>query len=308
MVMLFVVRGLHGLGWGGINTAGSAWVAHLAPAHRRAEAVGYFTVTQSSGIAFAPVLGIWLFNNYGPNPAFLVAGFMALAAFIVILQANQARVPPPTDRSANTAHATASQQSLLSRVIEPTALLSTLLLAAMQFNVPVFSTYIPLYFLAMEIPLVELFFLATGIASMIGRGMLGRFADRVGRFRSIALGSIIQIAGLLLMGQSTELIGVTLGGIVLTLGQSVSHPSLYALVIDRAPAERRGAALATYTMGFQLGSGVGAVVYGFVIQYLGYHTMFQLSLVPVIGALITILIVWRRHGAVAPRSGESSTS
>jgi predicted MFS family arabinose efflux permease len=46
-------------------------------------------------------------------------------------------------------------------------------------------------------------------------------------------------------------------------------------------------------MGFQLGSGLGFVVYGFVIQYLGYQTMYQLSLVPVVGALVTTLIVWR---------------
>jgi MFS family permease len=296
MFTLFLVRGLHGLGWGGINTAGSAWVAHLSPPNRRAEAVGYFTVTQSSGLAFAPVLGLWLFKNFGPNPAFLVAGFTALAGVVVILQANQDRVPTPAETK-RTAGAPGPKQSLLSRVVEPTALLSTSLLAAMQFNVPVFSTYVPLYFLAMNIPLVELFFLFTGIASMLGRGTLGRFADRIGRVRSIALGSVIQIVGLILMGQSSELIGLTLGGIVLTLGQSVSHPSLYALVIDRAPAERRGAALATYTMGFQLGSGVGAVVYGFIIQYLGYHTMYQFSLLPVLAALATILIVWHRQGA-----------
>jgi MFS family permease len=178
----------------------------------------------------------------------------------------------------------------------------------MQFNVPVFSTYVPLYFLAMNIPLVELFFLFTGIASMMGRGTLGKFADRIGRIRSIALGSAIQIVGLILMGQSSELIGLTLGGIVLTLGQSVSHPSLYALVIDRAPAERRGAALATYTMGFQLGSGLGAVVYGFVIQYLGYHTMYQRSLLPGIAALVAILVVWRKQGANAERSSHGIAS
>ena len=188
-------------------------------------------------------------------------------------------------------------------MIEPSALLSTSLLALMQFNVPVFSSYVPLYFLSLGIPHVELFFLSTGLFSMMGRGTLGRFADRVGRLRSIALGSIIQLVGLILMGQSSDIIGLSAGGIVLTLGQSVSHPSLYALVIDRSPPERRGAALATYTMGFQLGSGVGAVVFGFVIQYLGYHTMYQLSLIPVMVALLTTLLVWRRQSRPQPSSG-----
>jgi MFS family permease len=308
MLVLFLVRGLHGLGWAGVNTVGSAWVAHLAPTHRRAEAVGYFTVTQSSGIAFAPVLGIWLFNNYGSAPVFAVAGFVALASFIVILQADERRVPRAIAAAAGTTAAAVPKQSLVDRMIEPSALLSTSLLTAMQFNVAVFSTYVPLYFLALHIEHVELFFLATGLSSIFGRGTLGRFADRVGRFRSIALGSVIQLVGLLLMGQSAELLTLTLGGIVLTLGQSVSHPSLYALVIDRSPAERRGAALATYTMGFQLGSGVGAVVYGFVIQYLGYQTMYHLALIPVTAALITVLVVWRRQAGTDQRSDNGTAS
>ncbi|HEX3247089.1 MAG TPA: MFS transporter [Chloroflexota bacterium] len=304
MLMLFIVRAIHGLGWAGVNTAGSAWVAHLAPANRRAEAVGYFTVTQSSGIAFAPVLGIWLFNTYGPSPAFAVAGFVALVSVIVILQANERRVPREHSiEITSSSLGENTKPSLFNRMIEPSALLSTSLLAAMQFNVPVFSSYVPLYFLALGIPHVELFFLATGLFSMVGRGTLGRFADRVGRLRSIALGAIIQLIGLILMGQGSEIIGLTLGGIILTLGQSVSHPSLYALVIDRSPPQRRGAALATYTMGFQLGSGVGAVVFGFVIQYLGYHVMYQLSLIPVAAALIATLLVWRRQSRAEPSSG-----
>ncbi|MFN0073650.1 MAG: MFS transporter [Chloroflexota bacterium] len=295
MLVLFVVRAVHGLGWAGVNAVSSAWVAHLAPTNRRAEAVGYFTVTQSSTVAFAPVIGIWLFNNYGFAPTFTIAGIVAAISVVVILQAKERTVHTATSNSGSAALYSSAKPSLLNRMIEPSALLSTLLLAAMQVNVPAFSSYVPLYFMSLSVTGVEVFFLASGISSMLGRGMLGRFADRIGRLQSIALGSTIQLLGLALMGQSRDLIGLTLGGVTLTLGQSMSHPSLYALVIDRAAAERRGAALATYTMGFQLGSGVGAVIYGFVIQYLGYQVMYQLSLLPVIGALVATLIVWLRN-------------
>jgi predicted MFS family arabinose efflux permease len=61
-------------------------------------------------------------------------------------------------------------------------------------------------------------------------------------------------------------------------------------------------------MGFQLGSGVGAVVYGFVIQYLGYHTMYQLSLIPVMAALITVLLVWHNQSRSGRRSSGGAAS
>lgn len=305
MIVLFLVRGVHGLGWAGLNTVASAWVAHLAPPNRRAEAVGYYTVTQSSGIAFAPVAGIWLYYAFGFTTTFVVAGVFAVAATITILQAAARpveRVPATEPGGADAAGGTTQEEPRpwWGRIVEPSALLGTMILAAMQVNVPAFSSYVPLYFLSIQMSHVEIFFLATGVSSMLGRGSLGRWADRMGRMRSITLGALIQIVGLVLMGQAQDLLGLSLGGVILTLGQSVSHPSLYALVIDRSPAHRRGAALATYTMGFQLGSGVGAVIYGFVIEIFGYRTMYSLSTLPVFLALGITLWSWWRSSRQSP--------
>ena len=193
----------------------------------------------------------------------------------------------------------AASSPWFSRIFEPSALLGTSILAAMQLNTPALYNFVPLYFLSLEVPHIEMYFLAQGVTSMVGRGALGRWADRVGRMRSIAYGCVIQLGGLVLLGQSTALVWLVVAGVIVTLGQSITHPSLYALVIDRAPADRRGMALATYTMGFQLGSGVGAVLFGVVIERFGYRVTYLASLLPVLLAL-AIVFANRKSAGLQP--------
>jgi len=53
---IFLVRMVQGVGWGGVNVVGSAWAALLAPATRRAEALGWYTMAQRTGTALGPSL------------------------------------------------------------------------------------------------------------------------------------------------------------------------------------------------------------------------------------------------------------
>jgi predicted MFS family arabinose efflux permease len=47
--------------------------------------------------------------------------------------------------------------------------------------------------------------------------------------------------------------------------------------MERAPRERLGAAMATYTLGFQIGSGLGAAVWGFLLVPLGFANVFLVA-------------------------------
>jgi predicted MFS family arabinose efflux permease len=60
--------------------------------------------------------------------------------------------------------------------------------------------------------------------------------------------------------------------------------------------------MATYTMGFQLGSGVGAVFWGSTIQSFGYHVMYGWTFVPLLAAVA--LALFDRGG----RAAEASTA
>src|SRR6185503_5742988 len=82
---LFAVRAAHGLGWAGLNAVGTGWIAMLAPVARRAEAMGYYTMSQSLGTALAPVLRIELLTRWGSGAAFSVSALFGIAALVAAM-------------------------------------------------------------------------------------------------------------------------------------------------------------------------------------------------------------------------------
>ena|GEM_PF-284879 len=295
--VLFLTRAVHGLGWAGLNVAGSAWAGMLAPVHRRAEALGYFTMAQRIGGTAAQVLGLSIAAGMGFYPVFMLAGVVGL------LVAACAQFTRPESGQAGLA---ATRVRLgpgdlfnLRRLfaIERGALLGAGLQTLIIMTSPAAVTYMPLYFRHQGLEHVELYFLAVGVTGIAGRALVGQWADRIGRIRSIALGFGLQFGGLALLGFASGFWPLVAGGVIYTFGNVLSEPSLYALAIDRSDPARRGAAMATYTSAFQLGSGLGAAVGGAVIQELGYEVFYRLELLPAALGLVWLAAYWRRSSA-----------
>ncbi len=284
--VIILGRAIHGLGWGGLNVVGSAWTAYLAPTARRAEAMGYYTMVQRVGITISPVLALWAVGTYGYAPAFLASAVCGLGVTIATLQIAHDRQPPPLT--------VPFSGSLLRRGIAPGALVGAGLLAISMLSGPAIYAYMPLYFLELGLEHVELYFLVLGVTGIAVRALLGRWSDRMGRVRSITTGFGVGALGLMLIASATDAAGIIFGGVIYTIGGSLSEPSLYAMAIDRSPAERRGAAMATYTMAFQLGGGVGAVISGFVIEFLGYRWLYLGTVGSSLLALTVVVLGARR--------------
>jgi MFS family permease len=284
-LVLFLSRGIHGFGWAGINAVASGWVASLAPTRRRAEAIAYYTSAQAGTVVFGPVLGLAIARHFGDEAAFVLAGVVALLAVAAILGAKQAPESHHADGEA-------AERRGWDSLIERSAVPATILLGVVNVVGPASVSYIPLYFLTRGLEHPELYFLAQGLTGVAGRTLVGRLGDRLGRRRMIGIGILVQLGGFVGLATSQTLETIILSGSIVTLGNAIREPSFYALVIDRAAPARRGAALATYTMGFQIGSGIGSALWGNVIQYFGYVTMFVSCLAPLIASLLMLSVMF----------------
>ena len=276
MAVYLTSRAVGGIGWAGINTAGSAMAANQAPPERRGEALSYFTITSSLAKTLMPALGLWLAEVAGFSWVFILAGLLGLGAM-----STSAMIPArPTSRSRR------REGGPLTGLLDRNLLVPTLLSFLLNTGVPITGAFIVLYAAERGIGDLWLFFVVGGIAA-IGTRLLGRLSDRWGRMTILSLGFLLSIASLLTMMWSTTLAPLLVGGVLWASGQALANPAALAMVTDRSTPERRGAAMATYTAAFPMGIGLGGLIWGVVIENWGFRAMFLgATAVLVVGVLV----------------------
>jgi MFS family permease len=143
-----------------------------------------------------------------------------------------------------------------------------------------------------------------GLAQVLALAMGGRVADRVGRRRAIALGTVVATAALGL-AVAAGVGGFMLAAIAYAMASALVNPAISAMTIERAPAGRLGSAMATYSIGYQVANGLSAVLWGTVISIFGFPWPFLVAAVLQVGTLaLNRRVSATRRPAVAERVAE----
>ena len=191
---------------------------------------------------------------------------------------------------------------VLSNLLEKTALLPSAVMFLLSLINGSMVYYIALYAADLHVGNVGPFFAASSLFMIVSRPVSGRWADRGGSAYVILIGFLSLIAGMIAIGFSQTMAGFILAGILVGIGYGFSMPTLQAFAVRNVPAGRRGAATGTYYASFDLGIGLGAVVWGFVAAASGYQTMYFTTLIPLVMA-VAIYYKFRigKSGEAAPQ-------
>lgn len=122
---------------------------------------------------------------------------------------------------------------------------------------------------------IGLFFTCMAVAMAVTRLFAGRIVDRIGPVAGVAPGIGLSMIGfgLLLANCSNGLF--FLAGFLIGFSMGVVNPVLQASAVQAAPEGRYGAANGTYQLSNDISNGVGAVLWGLVIDRWGYGAMFM---------------------------------
>lgn len=167
----------------------------------------------------------------------------------------------------------------LARLFEPSAVPAMLGLALFMTGQALFLPFAPVYARETGFPVEQLALYYPAYAGLLIVGQLftGRLSDRIGRVRTIAIGTLIASTGALIAVLPGQLVTFAIGGGLVAFGSTFVSPSFAAAAMDRAPAARMGVAMATFSMGFQLAAGAGGALWGVVIGTFGYPWPFVLT-------------------------------
>lgn len=280
LVVLTLLRLVHGIGWGTTSTAAGTIVADILPAKRRAEGMGYYGMFGTLAMAIAPAVGLHLMRLYGFGPVFEASACLAVVA---ILAAAFLRLPvvraEPGDKAA---------------LYEPRALYPSVVVFFMAMTYGGLVTFLALYAEEKGIMNIGPYFTIYAATLMVSRPLAGMVADSRGARASVIPGLIFVTLAMITLAAADSMATFLLAGVFMGFGFGATQPTLAALVVTGVAPSRRGAANGTFFSAFDLGIGTGSMALGVVARFAGYETMYITAAGIGLWSLLLFLLGWEK--------------
>lgn len=302
---ILVIRLIQGIGFSASSTAASTMAADLVPASRRTEGIGFYTLANTVGMALGPDLGLYMLQQHGAWWLFgagILAGIASLGIGMFLNYEKKRRLvrsgsisPHETIRHTAVTSGLGKLSSKWAMLFEKSVLPTCLVLLFSVMPYGAIMGYIASYGIDRGVDDIGLYFSVFALSLFVVRLMVGRLSDRHGVTVVIIPGMVLMMGGLVVLNWAANLAGFMTSAILFGFGFGVVFPLLQATGYTFCPDDRRGVASATLFATADLAYGLGAVILGMGIKYLGYATAFAgLTIFMVLALLFFMIILYPR--------------
>lgn len=274
------LRFLHGIAWACVSTSNNTLACDHIPRSRFAEGMGYFGVTATISMAISPMLGLALKDNFGFPTLFCSSA--AIAACALAMTFTVKSQPLPKIKRVSLSH---SIKGLLEKSALPASV--TIFFFIMPYGA--INTFIALYARESGAGSGGVYFTVLAVSCALLRVLSGRVADKHGERPIVYVGNICLILSMLALVLLPAAAGLLCSALAFGIGFGIMPPAMQAMAMRIAEPHHRGAASSTYLCAFDLGIGLGGIISGFLVKYLGHTTMFSCMILP---ALCSLLVYW----------------
>jgi MFS family permease len=305
---LLVLRGVGGIGSAVFGVASMSIVLHVTVRENRAQAMSVYRSGFLLGGILGPAIGGAVLGISLRAPFFLYAGTLGLAGAVALLFLGK----PAADASAAAVRTAAGEEpdegdpepvaapdpglKEVLRTPEYQAALSTNLAVGLAvFGLR--STIVPLLIvdqLGAAPGWVGIAFLVSALIQTVLMFPAGRWADTIGRRPVLVWGAMVSAGGLVLLAVGGSLLLVMVAMAVFGAGSAFLGSVPGALVGDVA-GKRSGTVVAVFNMAGDLGSVIGPVLAGWLVDQGSYPAAFALGAAVVAGSGLLGLRLPRRR-------------
>lgn len=246
----------------------------LHPA-RMKEGIGYYGLFNNLATAVGPAMGIGMLLAGQSDKYFIFSLSMIVLALPVAFSLNYEKKQPkaePVEEVKAPAEDTSNMtllQKLSAILIYKKALPAAAIFALVSFSTTSVSNFVSPYATEMGISVVGRFFTVQAFAMILARMSSGKIANKLGNFRTLQLGIGIDMMAFVTLALMKNDMMLYAAAILRGLGGGINMPILNVLAVQTASRENRGKATSTYYAAFDVGSGIGAAVWGVVADMFG---------------------------------------
>ncbi|MCU5746251.1 MFS transporter [Staphylococcus sp. SQ8-PEA] len=290
LLLLYIVRFLHGLAFGVGSNATSSMASKVVPAERKGEGIGYYSLSNILASAIGPFVGILISQQANFQQIFLFGLIFIVIAFILTLFIKRIPIARPTEDEQ------LAKPKGWRAYLQPEALPISIVIFIIGICYSSILSYIKSFAETMDLVTASsLFFICYAVISFVSRPFTGKIFDHKGPNYIIFPTFILFALGLLTLSGAMNTWLFMLAAIFVGIGYGTLVPSSQTLAIQQSPADKMGLATSTFFICLDLGSGIGPFVLGFVISAIGYRALYISIAVVVLLAMVLYYFVQKRY-------------
>jgi predicted MFS family arabinose efflux permease len=293
--LLLAARVFTGLFGGVIGSVVLAIATDLFEISLRGRVMGLIQTAFAASQVLGLPMGLYLSNKWDWHAPFIVLAALGLAGLAIIgakLKPVDAHLGKPQEHS--------PFMHLFHTITEPghlPAFLTVTLLATGGFMLMPFSSAFLVHNLGIDLAHLPAIYLCTGLCTMVFGPLIGKMADRIGKFQVFVFGCVVSSATVIVYTHlgTSPLWLVVVVNVVMFVGIFSRMIPFQALASQVPVATKRGAFNAVSASIQQVSGGVASVVAGHIVT-LGPQGEIQhfpvVGYVVVFTSAVTILLVW----------------
>ncbi|AFS78289.1 major facilitator transporter [Gottschalkia acidurici 9a] len=282
LIIILMIRFIHGFGWGITSTASSTIASDNIPKDRFGEGMGYFSLTSSLAMALAPAVGLFIISKYKFNVLFYISTALAILALIITSKLEYRDIENK------------EKVDIKNSLYEKTSVRPSIIIFFVTITYGALTSFLPIYASQNGIENIGIFFTVYATFLFISRPIFGKIIDKLGFDYAVIPGLAFVTIAMVLLSRATNLNMFLITALIYGIGFGATQSSLQTMSIAGVSPARLGAANATFLTAFDCGIGLGSIFLGMISSIIGYSQMYLLAGGFAVLAFILYFIIGRQ--------------
>lgn len=293
-----LLRFFHGFSTGFKPTGTAAYVSDIAPAHRRAEAMGMVGLFSTIGLAIGPAIGGYITPIWGITIMFQVSAVFALLSVVILAGGMRETLKDKQGFSL------AALKITKSEVFEPLVMAPVIITFLTYMSYGALFTLIPDFSAHLGIENKGLFYTFFTAASIGIRLTAGKVSDKYGRLPVLKISSLTMAFAVFVLAVSTTPAMMLTAAVIYGISVGLNSPAITAWTIDLGNPLYKGRALASMYISMEAGIGLGAYLSAFIFHNDPHYfsvTFYATAVVTLLASVYLVMIYQNRKLQVMRR-------